>query len=225
MIDTVLAGKAAKRGGQLTDDGEPVNLLDPSTSRHLVRTAAGLDSIAETDDFARNLEGKMVINDDDKDPFSDPYATKRKRKNDADSDDSDFEELKGIAGFAKAFKSTENAKSLSKVASYVHSMGNKTVASRRSKAQTTASRGKSSRGAPSVGGSDVAGGKRFAAKKAHGDVKGTAQVEPFAYWKLDKTLLNRRKAKSKGASDKLDGLVNSDAPQRGDKAKRRKFQT
>ena len=220
------AKRDAKRGGRLADDGEPMNLLDASASRHLVKTAAGLAPISEEDDFARDALGKMVINEEkEDDPFRDPYATKKKRKNpDNDSEDEDFEALKGIAGFARALQSTEGAASLSHAQSYARSHASKATTRRGGKAASVASRAQTSRTAKSNV-SGVVGGKRFAAKKAHGDVGGGAPVEPFAYWKLDKTLLNRRKAKSRSASEKLGGLVNSDAPERGNKAKRRKFQT
>jgi len=47
-------------------------------------------------------------------------------------------------------------------------------------------------------------GQRFKAKKgAGGDVKGTSQLEPYAYWRLDRNLLNKRRGKRNAARNDL----------------------
>lgn len=45
---------------------------------------------------------------------------------------------------------------------------------------------------------------RFKAKKgAGGDAKGNSRLEPYAYWKLDRRLLNKRKGKRNEARQDL----------------------
>jgi ribosomal RNA-processing protein 12 len=59
-------------------------------------------------------------------------------------------------------------------------------------------------------------------KGTGGDMKGASKLEPFAYWKLDRKMLNRRSDKSASASKGLSKLIagaNSGAL-RGAKAKR-----
>ena len=69
-------------------------------------------------------------------------------------------------------------------------------------------------------------GERFAAKKrgAGGDVKGTSKVEPYAYWPLDRKMLNRRTAKKAQASKGLANIVQAakSGAEQGRKAKRQK---
>lgn len=54
-------------------------------------------------------------------------------------------------------------------------------------------------------------GKRFAASKkgAGGDVKGKSKVEPYAYWPLDRKMLNRRGAKKAEAKHGLSEIVST----------------
>ena len=82
-----------------------------------------------------------------------------------------------------------------------------------------------SRGAKSLGGrseggrgkgkitSKVLGGDKFRSKKAQGDAKKGA-LEPFAYWPMDRKMLNRRKAKQKVAQKELGKVVRSAKRQR-----------
>ena len=49
---------------------------------------------------------------------------------------------------------------------------------------------------------------RFKArKKAGGDVKGSSKVEPYAYWPLDRKMLNKRPAKKAHAAKGLSRIV------------------
>ena len=59
-----------------------------------------------------------------------------------------------------------------------------------------------------------------------GDVKGSAKVEPYAYWPLDRRLMNRRQQKSKGAKKGLDKIVAAakEGAAKGQKAKRQRQQ-
>jgi len=67
-------------------------------------------------------------------------------------------------------------------------------------------------------------GKRFAASKhgAGGDVKGKSKVEPYAYWPLDRKMLNRRNSKKAEANKGLSDVVASGASAKGRKAKKQK---
>lgn len=57
-----------------------------------------------------------------------------------------------------------------------------------------------------------------------GDVKGGAKVEPYAYWPLDRRLMNRRQQKAKGAKQGLDKIVAAAkaGAAKGHKAKRQR---
>lgn len=59
---------------------------------------------------------------------------------------------------------------------------------------------------------------------AGGDVKGGAKVEPYAYWPLDRRLMNRRQQKAKGAKQGLDKIVAAAkaGAAKGHKAKRQR---
>ena len=99
--------------------------------------------------------------------------------------------------------------------------GDEDARSRRS--ARTQNRAASSRGGGSRGGvsaqrpraasttgarSRVLGGSRFKSKGgAGGDVKGKGRVEPFAYWPLDRKMLNRRAAKRRSATAELRGVT------------------
>ena len=48
---------------------------------------------------------------------------------------------------------------------------------------------------------------RFKAKKGGGDVKGGSKVEPYAYWPLDRKLLNRRPGKTASAKTSLATVI------------------
>lgn len=59
---------------------------------------------------------------------------------------------------------------------------------------------------------------------AGGDVKGSAKVEPYAYWPLDRRLMNRRQQKTKGAKKGLDKIITAaqEGAAKGKKAKRQR---
>ena len=68
---------------------------------------------------------------------------------------------------------------------------------------------------------------RFRAKsKSGGDVKGSSKVEPYAYWPLDRKMLNRRSAKQTSAKRGLDQVVNAAkvGAAKGRKPKRQRMQ-
>ena len=69
------------------------------------------------------------------------------------------------------------------------------------------------------------GHDRFKSKgKAGGDQKGSSRVEPYAYWPLDRKMLNRRPSKRKDAQEGLDQMVRAakSGAARGNKAKRQR---
>lgn len=178
--------------------------------RSAARGDADEDAAVE---FERNPLGKLVFREEEGDDvMASPRRPKRKR-GDPDSDDSDFEDLKGVAGLSGAIKATRNAKSLQGAAKYAHS--HKSGESRRSRATTAA-------GAPRAERAAQHSGAKFKSKKAAGDSQRGSKVEPYAYWRLDKNLLNTRKAKSRGAKATLGGVIRTDAPAKGRKAKKRR---
>ena len=217
-------------GAQLVDtEDAPADLLDASTLRSVARSAAGVPAAEDRKDeeFERNALGKLVINDSvertqskskqsqgkDGGVFDERSKRKRKQSDAFDSDDSDMEDLKDIKGLQRAYKQTENAASLKQAGSYAHSQ--RTARSARSNATLRGhARGKNGKSS-----GDAAA--RFKAKRASGDVKGGSKVEPFAYWQLDKNLLNTRSRKKRDAKSKLGSVVGTEAPARGGKAKKR----
>ena len=72
---------------------------------------------------------------------------------------------------------------------------------------------------------NVSIGCRFKAKKgAGGDTKGSSKVEPYAYWPMDRRMLNRRPDKKREARAGLAGVVKASkkAANQASRAKRRK---
>lgn len=66
---------------------------------------------------------------------------------------------------------------------------------------------------------------RFKARKgAKGDTKGASKVEPYAYWPLDRKMLNRRAGKQAAAKKGLERVVKAakTGAVKGHKAKRRR---
>ena len=75
---------------------------------------------------------------------------------------------------------------------------------------------------PPSGADTILAGRFKARKGAAGDTKGTSKVEPYAYWPLDRKLLNRRPGKKADAVQGLARVVKGPkgGVQRGNKAKR-----
>ena len=159
-----------------------------------------------------------------------PLVGKRKRgdaeKAGFDSDDSDFEDLKGFTGLSLALK---GAKSVGQAASIAASLGGKSLGARSQGARSMGGRSRGTAAGGEQGPARRGGqhtGDRFKAKKkgSGGDVKGNSKVEPYAYWPLDRKLLNRRVQKTKSAKSGLDRIVNAgkDGASKGHKAKKMK---
>lgn len=213
---------------RLPSSGDPLDLLDAGTTRRMVRGGAGGKSGSgrggkekdeDKDDFERNKDGRMVIREEV------PVIGKRKR-GDAeeagfDSGDSDFEDLKGYTGLSLALK---GSKSVAQAPSIAASLGGKSLGARSQGARSMGgrSRGTAADGQAKRGGQHT--GDRFKANKkgAGGDVKGNSKVEPYAYWPLDRKLLNRRVQKTKSAKSGLDRVVSAAkaGAAKGNKAKR-----
>jgi ribosomal RNA-processing protein 12 len=235
------ANQAGNNGRRLPSSGDdPIDLLDAGIARKMVRggviggsggggggntknAAKGAGEI----DFETNKDGRMVIREEV------PLIGKRKRSgNDAadagfDSADSDFEDLKGYSGLALALR---GSKSVGQAASIAASLGGKSLGAKSMGARSMGGRSqRTSATAATDGKQNRRGGQhsgdRFKAKKsgAGGDVKGNSKVEPYAYWPLDRKMLNRRVQKTKTAKSGLDRVVNSAAKAgtaKGQKAKR-----
>jgi ribosomal RNA-processing protein 12 len=68
-------------------------------------------------------------------------------------------------------------------------------------------------------------GDRFRSKKSGGDVKGSSRIEPYAYWPLDRKMLNKkRRGKQAAASKGLEKIVTGakQGAAKGRKAKRQR---
>ncbi|MEW5303886.1 MAG: hypothetical protein WDW36_006538 [Sanguina aurantia] len=236
------AGAAAAAGGgaRLSEGaggGEPMDLLEPNTSRKLVKTAAGVRIAPReapgggggADPVFGSSEGKMVVEDED--PFAwQKRKSKRKRIGEEgyDSDDSDMEDLKGFAGLKLAMKSAGNARSVRFAASQSggsqggKTAGGKTAGGRTAGGRSAASGKTGASGRSGVSARSAASGKsvassahsgdRFKPKRqaTGGDMAGRgSKTEPYAYWPLDRKMLNRRKGKHASASEGLGKVVTS----------------
>lgn len=202
---------AKARNVSMSESQDVLNLLDASTSRRMVgmnvrRSGYVEKERKEEDDvvFAQDKQGKLIISEEKKE---------KKRERDEfldgfDSDDSDIEDIKGIHGAHLALKGAQSIAKASSYAGTVRSAG-----------------GKSSMGRKNEKGSHHSG-DRFKAKRkgTGGDVKGKGSVQPYAYWPLDRKMLNRREQKTKSAKQGLDKVVNAarDGALKGRKAKRRR---
>lgn len=210
----------------LLQSGEPVDLLNSKTSRQLVRAAAGISTNAANGKgragitFDHDERGRMIVKDDD-----DGKKKKRKRRTDGfDSEDSDFEDLKGFSGMDLALK---GAKSVAMAPSIAASLGGKSMGGRSMGGRSMGGRSTKST-PPSGGGNNRHSGDRYKANKNNkasgGDAKGSSKVEPYAYWPLDRNMLNRRAQKTRGAKKGLDKVVKAakEGAARGLKAKRQR---
>lgn len=104
---------------------------------------------AAADDYTRDPEGKMVIMDED--AIARAKALKRKRRgdDDFDSDDSDFEDLRGVGGLDLAVREANKSSAVQKAMADAKSVGGRSA------------------GAKSAGGKSL-GGKSGAAKSEGG---------------------------------------------------------
>lgn len=188
------------------------NLLDASTSRRMVgmnvRRSGHMERERQEEDtivFAQDDQGKLIIAEENKD------AKKRGRDeflDGFDSDDSDIEDIKSIHGASLALKGSTSVARASSYAGTIRSSGN--VGGKRKKNERGSNHS----------------GDRFKAKSkgTGGDVKGKSAIEPYAYWPLDRKMLNRRQQKTRSAKQGLDKVVNAakEGALKGRKAKRRK---
>ena len=175
--------------------GEPLNLLEGSTIRRLVgmnvRRSGHIEKERMAEDgitFDRGDDGKLIINEE----------SKKRGRDEGEYEDSDEDSddviLRGITGQELALRGSQ---SMAKAASY---------------AGITSRYG--DRGSKKVSRGSSISGDRFKSGKAGGDVKGKSKVEPFAYWPLDRRLMNRRQHKTKAAKDALKAVVNAGGKRR-----------
>jgi ribosomal RNA-processing protein 12 len=201
----------------VNEGSNPMNLLDASASSTLMRSAVGKRQPPEQalggSDFERNAAGKFVFREEEKDggkhEGDDPLNSSRRKRRRADasgmdSDDSEFEDMRGVAGLPAALKGTRGAHSLKGASKYANSHASGSTA--KSKASRATDPGQHS-------------GAKFKAKKASGDKKGNSKVEPYAYVRFDRNLLNPRAGRSQGAKSQLASMVNTGVL-RGNKVKR-----
>lgn len=219
-VEISYVGAPTRKGGskaQLVNEGSnPVNLLDSAASSALMRSAAGKRHAAEetqgASEFQRNAAGKLMFKEEKegKEEEDDPLNTKwRKRPRPdgaaADSDDSDFEDMRGVAGLPAAMKGTQGARSLKGASKYAHSHASQ-AATMKSKASRATDPGQHS-------------AAKYKAKKASGDNQGDSNVQPYAYWRFDKNMLNTRTGKNQKAKSQLGSMVKTGVV-RGNKAKK-----
>ena len=217
----------ARVGRGLPSSEDPLDLLDMHTARKMVRGggsgAAGTNKQQNDEEiqFGMSKDGRMVIREEV------PMITKKKRsRNEAeaagfDSDDSDFEDLKGYTGLSLALRGAKSIAQAPSISASLGGGGNKSTRSisGKSMAKSEHSRG----GGEQARRGGAHSGDRFKSKKkAGGDVKGNSKLEPYAYWPLDRKMLNRREQKTKKAKAGLDNVVRAvkEGAAKGRKAKR-----
>eukprot|EP01026_Neomeris_dumetosa_P036307 TRINITY_DN29293_c0_g1_i2.p1 TRINITY_DN29293_c0_g1~~TRINITY_DN29293_c0_g1_i2.p1 ORF type:complete len:370 (+),score=57.74 TRINITY_DN29293_c0_g1_i2:93-1112(+) len=140
----------------MEDDEDPMDLQDIDKKKSLYQPSCAYKS-QQSDRFAVDGSGKIVIEEDQL------TGKKRSREGmDIDQDDSDFEDLKGIAGLKKAWKSTEMSGRMTGSVT--------TIKSQKSKSSRVSHHS----------------GDRYKPKKKNvgGDAKGKAKLEPYS---LDNT--------------------------------------
>lgn len=104
------------------------------------------------------------------------------------------------------------------------SLGGKSQGGRSLGGRSAATRGGRSSAAASMGRASHSG-ERFRSKKSGGDVKGASKMEPYAYWPLDRKMLNKkRRGKQAAASKGLEKIVKGakQGAAKGRKAKRQR---
>ncbi|KAF8071289.1 uhpC [Scenedesmus sp. PABB004] len=244
-------GRGGPRLADGGEAGDPQDLLEAGTARQLVRSAAaprpGPRAGAGAAPFPRGEDGRLVIaepRDDEaakreeaelfgwsKRPKG--LAAKRRRGEFGEDDgDSDLDDMRGFAGLAAAVRGVEGAKSVRFAPSIAASLGNRSLGAKTARSGGGRSAGAGARsvgGASARSGASARGGRgaqhsgeRYASKSgAAGDVKKGA-VEPYAYWAMDRKLLNRRRGKQAAASKGIAGVVAGAAAgaAKGAKAKR-----
>jgi ribosomal RNA-processing protein 12 len=237
---TLRRGARTERGGsergggaggarRLPAGGDPLDLLDAAASRRLVRagggrraaTAGRADDDDEGGDFERDARGRMLIRDEDAEAAA-AAGAKRKRGGAAaalgvDSDDSDAEEFKGFSGLDLALRGARSVGA-------APSLGGRSAGGR-SAGGASRGGGRGGRGGGRSGGRGGGraaprrgpqhSGDRFRARGAAGDVRGRSAVEPYAYWPLDRSMLNRRAAKQRQAKLGLGKVVSGGAAKGG----------
>ncbi|GIL82211.1 hypothetical protein Vretifemale_11129, partial [Volvox reticuliferus] len=150
-----------------------------------VRPSADAGGSGRGDEFSRDPgTGKLVINEDD----DEGGGGKKKRRHAGvdvdgyDSDDSDFDDLRGVADLKYALKKAGDSRSVRFAEAAKSQAGARSVGGRSAGAASAGGRSAGGRSTASGASGKGAGGKgahsgdRFRAKKASGDVKGKLRV-------------------------------------------------
>ena len=206
--------------------GKPTLKLTNGAARALAAAPRGGGNAAsrgrsrDDDDESRPLplapDGRLMINAEEATGGKNGSSKKRKALAAAeaadgyDSGDSDFDDVRGAAVDARAaWRATAGAKSLASGAA--RSVAAKSFKSSGARsARTDATRKTSSHSAErfraSKGGAsgDVVRSKKGGTKSGK---SGASSVEPYAYWPLDRKMLNRRPTKARVAAGGLEKVV------------------
>ena len=222
-------------GARLPGDGrgrDPLDLLGAGAARALAAAPRGGGSAsrrsrAGDDGESRPLplapDGRLVIMAEEAGGENGSSKKKRKAGGPAedgyDSGDSDFDDVRGAAVDARAaWRATAGARSLASGAARSVAASAKSLGGRSARTDVTR------KAAPGGGGGGAShhSAERFRASKggASGDVirskkggtksgggKGHGAVEPYAYWPLDRKMLNRRPTKARVAAGGLEKVV------------------
>lgn len=168
------------------EEGDPMDLLDHGMARHMLKAGAKRAAIEQSgkdeDDreFKVAPDGRMVI--------------KREWEHDV--------------RFAEDGEENADARSAggrSSRSKYARTEGGR---SRMTSRTGVSSGGRSARSQKSSAGKSVVHeADRYRSKKSQGDVKGAKKFEPYAYWPMDRRLMNRRPSKRREAKQGLQRVL------------------
>jgi len=199
---------ASVRGGRArvdVGDGEdPTDLLEGGAGRRVRgNRLRGRDEDDEAMEFERDPDGRLVIYEEG--------GKRRKVGGDGDSDNDSDDDLLAEWGKASGRRGSGAARSVAGQSVGGKSLGGKSAGGRSAGGRSRAGPGRKH---------DQHSGKQYESKKAGGDVKGKSKLEPYAYWPLDRKLMNRRKSKARAGMEGLRSVVKSKgAIKKGNKAK------
>ena len=168
------------------EEGDPMDLLDHGMARHMLKSGAKRAALeqAGNDEGDREFkvapDGRLVIKREWEHEVR--FAEDEEENNDARS--------AGGRSSRSKYAKTEGGRSR---------MTSKTGVS---------SGGRSSRSQKSAGGKSVVHeADRYRSKKSKGDVKGAKKFEPYAYWPMDRRMMNRRPSKRREAKQGLQRVL------------------
>jgi len=168
------------------EEGDPMDLLDHGMARHVLKSGAKRAALEQAGneegdrEFKVAPDGRLVI--------------KREWEHEVRfaEDDEENNDARSAGGRSSRSK-------------YARTEGGR---SRMTSKTGVSSGGRSARSQKSAGGKSVVHeADRYRSKKSKGDVKGAKKFEPYAYWPMDRRMMNRRPSKRREAKQGLQRVL------------------